>query len=117
MAMIATKKPATAAPKTIATTRPEVVRLSCRVMQEVLPSSASWQIRPGMQEMMGVLVTVVLVIMLPAASVLFKVQVIDDREVVRQARELEVLAIEVEGTELVDEEVDEEVEEEVETDV
>jgi hypothetical protein len=98
MAMMAMKKPATAVPKIIETTRPEVVRLSCLIMQEVLPSTSVWQIRPGTQETMGVVVTVVVVTVLPAVT-LFTVQVIDDREVVRQTRGPEELAIVVEEAE------------------
>lgn len=59
-----------------------------------------------MQEIIGVSVTVVMVVTLPAASVLRMVQIIDDKEVVRQARPPVVLVIVVKGAELADEEVE-----------
>jgi hypothetical protein len=83
--------------KMIATTRPEIVRLSWRTMHVVTPAAWLWQIRPGTQLIIGVKVGMQ-VEPVDAPFVVGIHQVVGCWEVVRQTRGP---VVELDGAEVV----------------
>lgn len=83
-------KPRMMAPKKIETIRPETVRLSWRTMQVIKLASWVWQMRPGAQLIMGVVVGTHVEAVAPPAAVVVIHQVVDTCEVVWQTRDVAV---------------------------
>jgi hypothetical protein len=78
------------APKKIETIKPETVRLSWRTMQVIKLVSWVWQMRPGAQPIMGVVVGTHVEVVAPPAAVVVTHQVVDICEVVWQTKAVEV---------------------------